>query len=178
MSASPPRVRGRWRHHGDRLAGLPTPFIQPERSSFRPGARRRSSLFGCVLPVSPPNRGGVNPQTFAVCNLRYDSVPRITLLTNYPTFCQQFRLKSDGDFLTLNFPPATLSIKNPRRNRHLGFLLTKGGVICHATTCLCCLHRLHRLRCLRHRRRQPHRTRRNSSFPPRTARSFSCTPAE
>ena len=23
-------------------------------------------------------QGGVNPQTFAVCNLRYDSVPRIT----------------------------------------------------------------------------------------------------
>lgn len=89
MSASPPRVQRRWRHHGDRLAGLPTPFIQPERSSFRPGARRRSLLFGCVVLVWPRAGGGVNPQTFAVCDLRYDSVPRITLLTNYPTFCQQ-----------------------------------------------------------------------------------------
>ena len=148
MSASPPRVRRRWRHHGDRLAGLPTPFIQPGRSSFRPGARRRSLLFGCVVLVWPRAGGGQPPNIRRVrFALRFRAAYHF-LLTNYPTFCQQFRalpswlkrdgvffvlrimLKSDGDFLTLNFPQATLPIKNPRRAGHLGFLLTKGGVIC------------------------------------------------
>ena len=59
-SPSPRSREGR--HHGDRLAGLPTPFIQPERSSFRPGARRRSLLFGCVVLVWHRAGGGVNPR--------------------------------------------------------------------------------------------------------------------
>ena len=58
------------------------------------------------------------------------------------------------------------------------FLLTKGGVICHAVTCLCRLRRLRRLHHRRHRCHRSHHTRRTSSFPPRIARSFSCTQAE
>ena len=51
--------------------------------------------------------GGVNPQTFAVCNLRYDSVPRITLLTKGGVICQQKRR-----------PQATLS-ENGRENDNM-----------------------------------------------------------
>ena len=32
----------------------------------------------CASSIAHEQGGGVNPQTFAVCNLRYDSVPRIT----------------------------------------------------------------------------------------------------
>ena len=69
----------------------------------------------------------------------------------------------------------SMAQENPRRAGHLRFLLTKGGVICHAAI------RLRHLRHLHHRRYRCHRshhTRRTSSFPPRIARSFSCTQAE
>ena len=90
-----------------------------ERLVTLPITRRLSSIFGCVLPVSPPNRGGVNPQTFAACNLRYDSVPRITLLTNYPTFCQQFRPERRSSLTThIRTPTAkTLRIISSRNSQ-------------------------------------------------------------
>ena len=38
-----------------------------------------AALYSVVcFQYRPRTGGGVNPQTFAACNLRYDSVPRIT----------------------------------------------------------------------------------------------------
>ena len=100
----PPSPRSReGRHHGDRLAGLPTPFIRLG------GARRPRATGGAVcysvvwVQYGIESGGGSSPRGD---DAPFVTIPRRVLLTNYPTFCQQFRalpfwLKRDGVFFIL-----------------------------------------------------------------------------
>ena len=63
-----------------------------ERHVALPRTQRRSSIFGCVHPVSPSSRGGGQPPNIRRVQfaLRFRAAHHF-LLTNYPTFCQQFQ---------------------------------------------------------------------------------------